>query len=105
MQMPPFSSKSSTRSALACVFLAAGVAVGACGSLRSPTMLDTEKVERAIERSGWEQRRIRVQVTCPAGVRQSQGLVFSCTAMTPGRSTRFVVTQLDGSGRVRYEGL
>jgi hypothetical protein len=30
-------------------------------------------------------------------------LLFSCTAVVGRNSTRFVVTQLDGSGRVRYE--
>jgi hypothetical protein len=30
-------------------------------------------------------------------------LVFFCTAVAEGSSTRFVVTQLDGSGNVHYE--
>lgn len=67
-------------------------------------MLDTGKVERAIARSSFDQRGVRPRVSCPSGVRQTKGLDFSCTAVVEGRSTEFVVAQLDGSGRVRYEG-
>jgi hypothetical protein len=42
-------------------------------------------------------------VSCPAGVHQEKGLVFSCTASAAGKRTRFVVTQLDGAGQVHYE--
>lgn len=96
------------RSSVAGVVVAAGFAVVACGSSDSdssdaPVILNTEKVERAIEHSSWVQRRKRVQVSCPSGVHQKKGLVFSCTAVDKGRSTRFVVTQRDGSGNVRYQ--
>jgi hypothetical protein len=36
-------------------------------------------------------------------VHQKEGLEFSCTAVVKGVSTRFVVTELDGSGHVHYE--
>jgi hypothetical protein len=84
--------------------VAASLAVGACGSSESPTILNTEKVERAIERSSLAQRGAHAVVTCPSGVHQKQGLVFSCTAVVRRDSTQFVVTELDGSGHVRYEG-
>lgn len=83
--------------------VAASLAAGACGSSEPPTILDTEKVERAIEQSSFEQRGRRVHVSCPAGVHQKKGLTFSCTAMHPSGDTRFVVTQVDGDGQVRYE--
>ena len=93
------------RSCVAGVLVAASLGVTACGSdsSDSPTILNTEKVERAIERSSFNQRRKRAQVTCPSGVHQKKGQKFSCTAVVKGRSTRFEVTQLDGSGRVHYE--
>jgi hypothetical protein len=49
------------------------------------------------------QRGQQADVSCPSGVHQQKGLVFSCTAMVGRNGTRFVVTELDGSGRVRYE--
>jgi hypothetical protein len=67
-------------------------------------MLNTDKVERAIELSSLAQRGIHAQVSCPSSVHQEKGLVFSCTAVVPEQgSTRFVVTELDGSGHVHYE--
>jgi hypothetical protein len=91
------------RSLFAGVLVATGLALSACGSSEAPTILNTEKVERAIEVSSLAQRGKHAQVTCPSGVHQKQGLTFSCTAVVDRGSTRFVVTQLDGSGRVHYE--
>jgi len=85
------------------LLVSASLAVGGCGSSPPPTILDTEKVERAIERSSLAQRRQRVDVTCPSGVRQQKGKTFSCTAVGARGNTRFVVTQLNDSGRVHYE--
>lgn len=91
------------RSSVAGILVALGLAVAGCGSAESPTILNTEKVERAIEQSSLAQRGTRAQVSCPSGVHQTKGLVFSCTAVVGRDSTRFVVTELDGSGRVHYE--
>jgi hypothetical protein len=89
---------------LAASFLvAASLAVTACGSSGSPTILNTEKVERAIEQSSLAQRGTHARVSCPSGVHQKQGLVFTCTAVVARVSTRFVVTEMDGSGNVHYE--
>jgi hypothetical protein len=85
--------------------LVAGLAITACGSSGAPTILNTEKVERAIEQSSLAQRGIPTKVSCPSGVRQKKGLVFSCTAVVKGESTRFVVRELDGSGHVHYKAL
>jgi Domain of unknown function (DUF4333) len=92
------------RSLVAGALVAASLAVSACGSSESPTILNTEKVERAIERSSLAQRGAHPQVSCPSGVHQKKGLAFSCTALVKRDRTRFAVTQLDGSGRVHYEG-
>ena len=107
MRTPPSPSKNSTRLELAPLLagalVAASLALTACGSSESPTILNTEKVERAIERSSLAQRGTHAQVSCPSGVHQKKGLAFSCTAVVKRDSTRFVVTELDGSGHVRYE--
>ena len=91
-------------SLLAVSIVPAGLALAACGkSDPPPTILNTEKVERAIEASSLEQRNKRVQASCPSGVHQKKGLEFSCTAFGKNGNTRFVVTQRDGAGRVHYE--
>jgi hypothetical protein len=97
------------RSFIAGVLVAAGLTVTACGSsghpttLTTATILNTEKIERAIEHSSLAQRGQYAQVSCPSGVHQRNGLVFTCTAVVGRNSTRFVVTETDGSGHVHYE--
>ncbi|MDP1849686.1 MAG: DUF4333 domain-containing protein [Solirubrobacteraceae bacterium] len=90
---------------LAAALVAAGLALAACGgsSDEAPTILNTEKVERAIERSSLVQRGKRADVSCPSGVHQKKGLEFACTAVVKDNSTRFVVNQVDGAGNVHYE--
>jgi len=91
------------RTTTAGVLVAASIAAFGCGKSEPPTILNTEKVERAIEKSSLEQRKKRVHVSCPSGVHQKKGLVFSCTTLATRGSTRFVVRQLNGGGRVHYE--
>ena len=91
------------RSFVAGVLVAAGLVVTACGSSGSPVILNTEKIERSIEQSSFTQRGADARVSCPSGVHQKKGLVFSCTAVVGRVSTRFVVSQTDGSGHVHYE--
>jgi hypothetical protein len=93
------------RLTVAATLAAAAFAAAGCGSgsQGSPTILNTEKVERAIEQSSLAQRGIHARVTCPSGVHQKHGLVFTCTATTAKGDTPFVVTQLDGAGNVRYQ--
>ena len=95
------------RSMRSSMLVAGALVVGAltvsgCGSSESPTILNTEKVERAIEHSSLAQRGAHAQVSCPSGVHQKKGVGFSCTAVVNGDSTRFAVTQLDGAGQVHY---
>ncbi len=90
------------RSLVATVLVAPSLLVIGCGSSNPPTILNTEKVERAIEQSTLTQRRKRVNVTCPSGVHQVKGLTFTCTAVFKGGTTQFVVTELDGLGNVHY---
>jgi Domain of unknown function (DUF4333) len=88
---------------VACAVVAASLAIGSGGSSAAPTILNTEKVERAIEQSSLTQRGVHAVASCPAGVRQQKGLKFSCTAVVKGIGTTFAVTELDGSGHVHYE--
>ena len=69
-------------------------------------ILDTKKVERAIEETVMQKRGIKVDVDCPSGVHQAKGLTFRCVA-TParGRPTTFVVDQVDDNGDVRFRAL
>ena len=90
------------RSLVVGVLVAGSFALSTRGSASAVRILDTEKVERAIERSSLAQRGQYAQVSCPAGVHQERGLVFSCIAVAKNVSTRFVVTELDASGHVHY---
>ena len=91
------------RATVAGALVAAGLTIAACGASSTPvTVLNTEKVERSIEGSIKLQRDKTAQVSCPSGVHQKKGLVFTCTAKFKGDSTPFVVTQQDGAGRVHY---
>jgi hypothetical protein len=83
--------------------VAAGLAATGCGGAGAPTILNTEKVERAIEQSSLAQRGEHARVSCPSGVHQKKGLTFACTAVVGSATTQFAVTQQDGSGRVHYE--
>jgi hypothetical protein len=87
---------------VAAILAAASLTAIGCGSSASTTILNTEKVERAIEQSSLSQRGKHAQVSCPSGVHQKQGLTFPCTAVVGRTTTRFVVTQQDGAGRVHY---
>jgi|GEM_PF-1893945 len=91
------------RGLAATALVAASLAVSACGSSSAPTILNTEKVEQAIEASSLAQRGQQATVSCPAGIQQKKGVTFSCTAVVNGTSTRFTVNQLDDSGHVHYE--
>ncbi len=92
-----------SRSLIATVLGAAGLAAAGCGGSDAPTILNTEKVERAIEQSSMAQRGKLPRVSCPSGVHQKKGLGFTCMAVLDRKTTRFTISQLDASGRVHYE--
>jgi Domain of unknown function (DUF4333) len=99
---PPIRNLRLRRTLVVAGLLAASVAVSACGSSGSPTILNTEKIERAIEYSSLAQRGTHTQVSCPSGVHQQKGLTFTCAAVVGRSSAQFIVTELDGSGHVHY---
>lgn len=85
------------------IALAAG-ALGGCGSSK-PKILDTERVERAIEASVLKQRHLHTTVTCPSGIERKKGVTFRCLALYRGGRTPFVVTEDDAKGSVHYKGV
>jgi hypothetical protein len=89
--------------AVAAVFAALSLTLATCGSSAPIKTLDSQKIERAIERSSLAQRGAHALVSCPSNVPQRKGLVFSCMAKVGETGTRFIVTQQDGAGHVRYE--
>jgi Domain of unknown function (DUF4333) len=90
---------------IARVALALAVLATGCGDDGEDevVILDTKRVERAIEQSIREQRDVRADVDCPSGVHQGKGLTFNCTAKTKDGTTTFVVQQKDDKGNVTYE--
>ncbi|MEA2613985.1 MAG: hypothetical protein QOI52_1944 [Chloroflexota bacterium] len=100
---PAVSSRWLGRSLVAGSLVATSLAVAACGSEKKVTVLNTEKVERAIERSTLAQRNKHVVVSCPSGVHQKQGVAFSCMAVGKTSRTSFAVTQTNGAGQVHYQ--
>jgi hypothetical protein len=91
------------RFVIAVALTAGSLVLGACGSSEAPTILNTEKVESAIEQSIASQRDQVADVSCPSGVHQVDALVFTCWAAVGSYDTPFVVTQTDAYGHVRYE--
>jgi hypothetical protein len=91
------------RSVIALGLAAGSLVLGACGSSEPTAILDTEKVESAIEQSILHQRGQVADVSCPAGVHQQNGLVFTCWATVDSSDTPFAVAQTDAAGHVRYE--
>ena len=88
--------------AVALALLAAG-----CGSddPKEVVILNTERVERAIEQSIQAKRGLEAHVSCPSGVHQQKGLKFQCVAeLKPRGTTTFDVTQTDDKGHVTYVG-
>ena len=86
------------------VALVAAVGVSACGESKQK-ILDTERIERAIETRILDTRHLRAMVSCPSGVPQKKGKVFRCTALYRSRRYPFVVHQDDDKGSVHYKGL
>ena len=92
------------RARSACLISAVLVASGAAGCGGNKKILDTERVERAIEQTVLQKRHLRATVSCPAGIEQKKGLVFRCIATFKGGQTPFVVTE-DAGGAVHYVGV
>jgi hypothetical protein len=78
------------------------VAMGAC----TPRMLDTEQLERRLERGLSDELRVPgITVECPLEIEAREGSTLDCIARAPGESAglRIEVTQLDDDGNVTWE--
>jgi hypothetical protein len=84
--------------------LAGLTGLSACGGGSPKVILNTERVERAIEASIKTQRHLTAAVTCPVNIEQKKGNNFTCFATVNGKSYPFRVTQTDGKGHVTYIG-
>ena len=78
------------------------VAAGLWDRKSSPVILNTERVERAIENSISAQRHLVSTVSCPVNIVQKTGAVFTCQATVRGRVFPVVVTETDSVGHVTY---
>jgi hypothetical protein len=66
--------------------------------------LDATRIEKAIEVGIAQQRHILSIAVCPTGVPRQAGKQFSCTVTTAnGQQSRFLVTEKDDKGNVRYQ--
>jgi Domain of unknown function (DUF4333) len=68
----------------------------------SPVILNTERVERAIENSISAERHLISSVSCPVNIVQHARAVFACQATVRGRVFPVVVTETDSRGHVTY---
>ena len=84
--------------ALAVVALIAGLWNGTS----TPVILNTNRVEQAIEGSIRTQRHLTSTVTCPVNIVQQKGVIFYCQAAVRARNFRVVVTEVDGNGHVTF---
>jgi Domain of unknown function (DUF4333) len=72
----------------------------------APRTLDTDQLERRLERQVAERLRVEAVVAeCPADVEARAGGRFDCTIRARGEESglRIVVTQLDADGNVTWE--
>ena len=81
--------------------LLVAVSVSGCGS--STKTIARTKVERAIANSIAKERGLYTTVLCPGAVPQRSGYVFTCNAQLQVGDYPISVTEVDGSGQVRYE--
>jgi hypothetical protein len=99
--MRPRSRRPVTGLASALAVLLTAACVSACGS--GTRHLDDEKVERAIATSVLKERGLYTTVACPAKIPQSSGHTFTCSARLTVGAYPVTVTEVDGSGQVRYQ--
>ncbi len=99
-----------TRPVLIVAACAASPIVAACGSSApdASKFVDNEKVERAIERSVLAEQHKLTFARCPALETLHRHATFTCSVQEYDRRVgppqTFTVTQVDGSGHVRYVG-
>ncbi|MFL5782689.1 MAG: DUF4333 domain-containing protein [Thermoleophilaceae bacterium] len=96
------------RATLIAAAAAATLALAGCGGSGGsgqPKLLDTERIERSIENSILQKRKLVASVSCPSGIERKKGKRFRCMATFRGGQTPFLVTERDDRGSVNYVGL
>lgn len=93
----------SDRASLAAVpaGLLAVLCLSACGS--GAQSLGSAKIERSIQESILKERGLRTTVSCPAGIPPDAGRSFTCEAHLDVGAYPLTVTEVDSSGKVRYQ--
>jgi hypothetical protein len=92
------------RSARFPALAAAGVIAAASAGCGSSGTLDPTRIEKAIEVGVAQQRHVLSIAVCPTGVARQAGKRFTCTVtIASGQQFRFLVTERDDKGNVRYE--
>lgn len=84
------------------VLAAVAVLAGWWSRTSDPVILNTIRVESAIEQSIKTQRHLSSNVSCPVNIVQKAGVVFKCIASVGGKQFDVVVTETDGKGHVVY---
>jgi DNA-binding transcriptional regulator WhiA len=80
--------------------LAAGALVGAgCGD----KTLDTDDAEKKISDSIFEQRKVRVDVSCPDDMKAKDGETYRCKLKEGGQELGVTITMTDDKGGFRFE--
>jgi hypothetical protein len=102
MRAAPVSSGNGAGRSLAALvatgLLAAAIGCGGSGSL------DSTRIEKAIEVSVAQQRHVLSIAVCPSGIARQAGKQFTCTVtIGNGQQSRFLVTEKDDKGNVRYQ--
>ena len=91
------------RARLITIVLVALLTVSVFSGCGSPKRIDHSVVESAIEASIAKQKKIGAVAQCPADVEAKKGAVFSCVVtLTNGSVSRFVVTQTNDAGNLRF---
>ena len=80
--------------------LAAGALVAAgCGE----KTLDTGDAEQKISDSIFDQRKVRVDVSCPDDMKAKKGQTYTCEAKANGQDVKVKLEMLDDDGRFEMQ--
>lgn len=80
--------------------LAAGALVAAgCGE----KTLDTSDAEKKISDSIFDQRKVRVDVSCPDDMKAKEGETYRCEIEEGGQKLGVTITMTDDDGGFRFE--
>ena len=73
------------------------------GGFKSEQLLSAADAEKKISDSLFEQRKVRVDVSCPDDMKATQGETYRCELEEDGRKLGVTITMTDGAGGFRYK--